>query len=114
LRPQVSKCTKYSTSCFQEQLEDSYNTLGHQFIAGDYNAKHTDWGSRLITHGGREVFNMMERNDLKHISTGEPTYWPSDRNKLPVSVDFGVMKGIPQDFTVAKSRFHPSSDHSQS
>jgi hypothetical protein len=33
----------------QEQLEDFYNTLGRQFIAGgDYNAKHTDWGSRLI------------------------------------------------------------------
>jgi hypothetical protein len=33
----------------QEQLEDFYNTLGHRFIArGDYNAKHTDWGSRLI------------------------------------------------------------------
>jgi hypothetical protein len=33
---------------------------------------------------------------------GEPTYWPSDRNKLPDLVDFCVTKGIPQDFTVAK------------
>jgi hypothetical protein len=33
----------------QEQLEDFYNTLGLRFIAGDYNAKHTDWGSILIT-----------------------------------------------------------------
>jgi hypothetical protein len=30
----------------QEQLEDYYYTLGHRFIAGgDYNAKHTNWGS---------------------------------------------------------------------
>jgi hypothetical protein len=85
-----------------EQLEDYYNTLGHRFIAGgDYNAKHTDWGSRLITPIGCEVFNTMKRNNLKHLSTGEPTYWLSDRNKLPDLVDFCVMKSIPQDFAVA-------------
>jgi hypothetical protein len=49
----------------QEHLEDFYNTLGHRFIAGeDYNAKHTDWGSRLITPRGREVLKAMERNNL--------------------------------------------------
>jgi exonuclease III len=40
----------------QEQLEDYYNTLGHQFITGgDYNAKHTDWVSRLTSPRGREI-----------------------------------------------------------
>jgi hypothetical protein len=97
----------------QEQLEDFYNTLGHRFIAGgDYNAKHTNWGSRLITPRGREVLSVMERNNLKHLSMGEPTHWPSDRNKLPDLVDFCVTKGIPQDFAVAKSCFDLSSDHS--
>jgi hypothetical protein len=33
----------------QEHQEELYNTLRHQFIPGDYNAKHTVWGSRLIT-----------------------------------------------------------------
>jgi exonuclease III len=46
----------------QAQLEDFYCTLGRRFIAGgDYNAKHTDWGSRLITPRGREVVKAMER-----------------------------------------------------
>jgi hypothetical protein len=54
----------------------------------------------------------MERNNLKHLSMGEPTYWPSDRNKLPDVVVFYVTKGIPQDFAVAKSCFDLSSDHS--
>jgi hypothetical protein len=46
----------------QEQLEDFYNTLGRRFIAeGDYNAKHTDWGSRLITPREREAFNTKEK-----------------------------------------------------
>jgi hypothetical protein len=43
---------------------------------------------------------------------GEPTYWPSDRNKLPDLVDFCVTKGIPQDFAVAKLCFDLSSYHS--
>jgi hypothetical protein len=69
---------KYTTK--QEQLEDFYNTLGRRFIAGGYyNAKHTDWGSRLVTPRG---VKYKKRNNLKHLSMGEPTYWPSDRNKL--------------------------------
>jgi hypothetical protein len=43
---------------------------------------------------------------------GEPTYWPSDRNKLPDLVDFCVTKVIPHDFAVANSCFDLSSDHS--
>jgi hypothetical protein len=42
----------------------------------------------------------------------EPTFWPSDRNKLPDLVDFSVTKGIPQDFAVAKSCFDLSCHHS--
>jgi hypothetical protein len=45
----------------QEQLEDIYNNLGHRFIAGgDYNAKHTDWGSRLITPIGTVSTSNIE------------------------------------------------------
>jgi hypothetical protein len=53
----------------------------------------------------------MERNNLNHLPTGEPTYWPSDSNKLPDLVDFRVTMGIPQDFAEAKSCFDLSSDH---
>jgi hypothetical protein len=89
----------------QEQLEDFYNTLGRRFIAGGgYNAKHTDWGSRLITPRGREVLKTLERNNLEDLSTGEPTYWSYDRNKLPDLVDFCVTK----DFAVANLFFWPT------
>jgi hypothetical protein len=54
----------------------------------------------------------MERNNLKHLSLGEPTYWPSDRNKLPDLVGFCVTRAIPQGFAVAKSCFDLYSDHS--
>jgi hypothetical protein len=77
----------------QEQLEDFHNPLGRRFIAGgDYNATHTDWGSRLGTLRGRELLEATERNKLK----GESTYWQSASNKL----------------AVAKSCFDLSSNHS--
>jgi hypothetical protein len=95
------------------QLEDFYNTLGPRFIAGgDYNAKHTDWGSRLITPRGREVLKTLESNKLSHLSTGHPTYWPSDVHKIPDLVDICVTKAIPPDFAVAHSCLDLSSNHS--
>jgi hypothetical protein len=54
----------------------------------------------------------MESNNMKHLSKGEPTYWPSDRNKQPDLTDFCVTKGISQDFAVAKSCLDLYSDHS--
>jgi hypothetical protein len=91
------------------------DSLPISFISGEhYTAKNTDWGSRLITPRGREGLKTMERNNLKHLSTGEPRYWPSDRNKLPDVMDFCVTKGIPQDFAVAKPCFDLSSDQSPS
>jgi hypothetical protein len=55
----------------------------------------------------------MEGNDLKHLSTGEPTYWSSDRNNLPDLLDFCVTKGIPQVFAVAESCSDLYSDRSR-
>jgi hypothetical protein len=54
----------------------------------------------------------MESNILKHLSTGEPKYWPSDRNKLPDLVGFCATKSMPQDFALTKSCFDLSSYHS--
>jgi hypothetical protein len=87
-----------------EQLVAFYNTLGHRFIAGgDYNAKHTAWGSRLISPRGREVLKTMQQLNLNHISTGEPNYWPYVCKKLPDLLDFCVTKGIPHDSALPTS-----------
>jgi hypothetical protein len=53
-----------------------YNTKGRRFIAvGEFNAKHTEWGSRHLSCKGGEVHKTMKSDNLKHLSTGEPTYW---------------------------------------
>jgi hypothetical protein len=87
--------------------------LGQRFISGGhYNAKHTAWGSRLITPRRRVVYKTMERLHLRHLPSGEPTYWPFDNNKLPELVDFCVTKGIPITSATTVTWLDLSSDHS--
>lgn len=96
-----------------EQFDHFYNSLGHRFIAGgDYNAKHQEWGSRLVTTRGRALFKSIQKNNLNHISTSEPTYWPTDRRKIPDVIDFCVTKGIASNYIKATPCLELSSDHS--
>lgn len=97
----------------KELFQQFFDTLGNRFIAGgDYNAKHPQWGSRLATTKGRELLKAMEAGNLQHLSTGEPTYWPTDRRKSPDVIDFCVTKGISNKYLNAKSCLDLSSDHS--
>ena len=97
----------------QEQFEHFFHTLGNRFIAGgDYNAKHQEWGSRLNTTRGRELLKAIKNKNLSHLSTGEPTYWPTDMNKIPDLLDFCVTKGISKNYLKAESNLELSSDHS--
>jgi hypothetical protein len=102
---------KYNTKA--EQYQRFFDILGQRFLAGgDYNAKHPQWGSRLTTPRGRELLKAIQAKQLSHVSTGEPTYWPSDRRRVPDLLDFGVVKCIPLHTLYAKSSLELSSDHS--
>lgn len=61
---------------------------------------------RLNTTKGRELYKAITSLNLNVASTGEPTYWPTDRSKIPDVLDFGVYKGF------AHSCLELSSDHS--
>lgn len=90
-----------------------FKSLGRRFIAGgDYNAKHQHWGSRLVTPRGRELLKSILHMKLDVISTGEPTYWPTDRRKIPDVIDFCIIGGISREYFNAKSCLELSSDHS--
>jgi hypothetical protein len=69
-------------------------------------------GSRLTTHRGRELLKAMHAEHLLHVSTGDPTYWPSDRRRVPDLLDFGVVKRIPLRTLHADPSLDLSSDHS--
>ena len=47
-----------------KQFQHFYASLGHRFLAGgDYNAKHTHWGSRLIAPRGRELLKAISHTN---------------------------------------------------
>jgi len=78
----------------KEQYIAFFKTLVNRFIAaGDCNAKYTHWGLRLILPEGREL--AIEAMNLATLSTGEPTYWPSDNEKTPDLQDFDIVEDIP-------------------
>jgi hypothetical protein len=81
-------------------------------VAGDWNAKHIAWGSRLVASKGRALFKAIQENNLNILSTGEPTYWPTDLNKIPDPLDFAVTKGVSDVYSTIESNPDLSSDHS--
>jgi hypothetical protein len=67
-------------------------------VGGDWNAKHINWGSRLITPKCRNLLHSITNYNCLYLSTGEPTYWLSDPNKTPDLLDFFVFKSIATNY----------------
>ena len=86
---------------------------GERFIiGGDYNAKNVDWGSRLSTTKGKELRRATQELGCNFQSTGKPTYWPTDKNKLPDLLDFFIIRKISSNFIDIEENFDLNSDHS--
>lgn len=96
------------------QFLDFFKTLGNKFLAaGDYNAKHTYWGSRLSSPKGRQLWSALVSNhELDFVSSGSPTYWPTDRSKIPDLIDFGITRNLKREQISAHPCYDLSSDHS--
>lgn len=87
--------------------------LGDRFIlGGDFNAKNTFWGSRLTTTKGRELYKAIKDTKCDVASTGKPTYWPTDPQKIPDLIDFFIYKNINKNYIDIQEGFDMSSDHS--
>jgi hypothetical protein len=69
------------------------------------------WGARLITPKGKNLLEAMNTQNCNYLSTGEPTYWPSDYNKLPDLLDFFIYKAITTNYIEIESNYELSSDH---
>lgn len=96
----------------EQMYSDFFNTLGSRYIAGgDWNSKNTFWGSRLTTTRGRELKKAIDSNSLNILTTGEPTYWPTDPNKTPDLIDFFITKGMSGLYTNVESSLDGTSDH---
>lgn len=87
--------------------------LGKRFIlGGDFNAKNTYWGSRLTTTKGKELLNAITEYECEPLSTGKPTYWPTDPGKVPDLIDFFITKNIASNFIKIEESYEMNSDHS--
>jgi hypothetical protein len=96
----------------EHMFTEFFVTLGNRFIVGgDWNAKHTYWGSRLTVTRGRELKKSVDNNHLLPLSSGEPTYWPTDSRKIPDLLDFFITKNIGQQYIGITSCLDGSSDH---
>jgi hypothetical protein len=74
---------------YYKTVFDKMNSLF--IIGGDFNAKHTHWGSRIITIKARELYKAVADTGCEIVSTGKPTYWPTETKKLPDLLDFFVV-----------------------
>ncbi|CAG4980711.1 unnamed protein product [Colias eurytheme] len=110
----VAVSNRFTSLPIDQPESENNNTsyLGNKFISGgDWNAKHTYWGSRISLPRGRSLKSCLDTHHLTPISTGEPTSWPADRNKSPDLLDFFVTKGVSHLYTSVESSLDGSSDH---
>lgn len=95
-----------------KDYKEFFKSLGQKFIVGgDFNAKHPWWGSRLVNPKGRELYKCIRNMNYSVLSTGTPTYWPSDPYKIPDLLDFAIYAGISNNHLEIKDMIDLSSDH---
>lgn len=96
----------------EEEYSSFLQSLGNSFIVGgDFNAKHTEWGSKYSSTKGKELYKTGQALKSNFISSGSLTYWPTDPNKLLDAIDFFIVKGISTNYVQAESCLDISSDH---
>jgi len=102
-----TSCSSFCHLCY------FFQSLGPRFlVGGDWKAKHTTWGARLITPKGRTFLSAIHECHCTHYSTGEPTYWLTDHHRIPDLLDFFVARGVTANSIRVESVFELSSDHS--
>lgn len=101
---------RYRLIC--ENFTNVFSQLGPRFIlGGDFNAKHTFWGSGQNNLKGRELLKAITTTNLEVVTSHKPTYWPTDPQKLPDLLDFFVIRGVPTSHIWAENILDLSSDH---
>ena len=93
-------------------FDSFFQTLGSCFIVGvDFNSKHTLWGSRLFTPKGHELATFINTKNDSILSTGSPTYWPTDTRKIPDLLDFFIISALSPSYANTQPSYDLPSDH---
>lgn len=94
----------------EQQFTTYFDTLGAHLVRGDYNAKNQQWGSH--NHQRKRAPQSNKSQKINYLSTGQLTYRPIDRRKVPDVIDFCVTKRIPENYLRIDSYLDLSLDHS--
>ena len=74
---EISICSLYLPNSqaytVQKLTELSAQLKSHHLILGDFNAKHTMWGSDRVDHAGEKISDFILTTDNVLLNTGEPT-----------------------------------------
>jgi len=68
-------------------------------MTGDLNAKHTNWGCRVINPNGTKLLSFLANTPYTIFAPNEPTYFPLDVNRHPDILDILLIKSIPFNCT---------------
>lgn len=81
-RKDITFSAIYSPSRSALNVEDCAEILnfheGSFILGGDFNAKNTAFSSRLNTSKSKALYSAIDKAGASVVSSGEPTYWPSD------------------------------------
>jgi hypothetical protein len=67
---------------------------------------------RLTTTKGRELIKALNKYKCEAISTGKPTYWPTDPGRIPDLLDFFITKNLSSNYIKIEDNLELGSDHS--
>ncbi|CAG4998797.1 unnamed protein product [Parnassius apollo] len=82
--------TPFCSSDVRTVMEGETPTI----IAGDLNAKHPAWGSRVINPPGHELYEDAERYSYDVLGPEEPTHVPTDPRKRPDVLDIVLSRNV--------------------
>lgn len=93
-------------------IENLIGTNNNIILAGDLNAKHTDWGCRTSNRAGNKLrgFFYDSNRSFQILAPDKPTHYPNNIHFRPDILDIALMKNIniPCDITVENNL---QSDH---
>ncbi|KAL1122174.1 hypothetical protein AAG570_003579 [Ranatra chinensis] len=99
-------------SITQNEFLSLFRSFGRRFVAGgDFNSKHPGWGCRVTNPRGMTLHNAISTTNYAVLSPTEPTYWPTDPNRLPDLLDFFVTSNIRPIYSSVSTLTELSSDH---
>ncbi|GFV77796.1 probable RNA-directed DNA polymerase from transposon X-element [Trichonephila clavipes] len=105
----IYKPPSASTPNFIQDLTKIFRNRTQCLVVGDFNAKHRSWNNSPNTAPGNALFKFARSNGLVISAPSDPTIIPTQRNRLPATIDLGLSRGLSTIST--ETRCELSSDH---